>query len=215
MILIHTPYISKTSTKAPSIIAIDILKNDKRIKPNRVLIDHCEEHTIRIARDNGFWAGLTIYPVSKVTPARGVDILEQFGPQMIMVNSAADWGGKQSEHADRHLPPNFSAADTPRPKRSTSSSATPADSLGSVRSGSSGLSKVEDIPVALHRGRGCRPAHAARTRGGARGDRGRRRGQLTDFQLANFNGAGVREVLPPDADARRLGSSRTFEVDNC
>jgi uncharacterized protein len=57
-----------------------------------VLIDHCEEHTIRIARENGFWAGLTIYPVSKVTPARGADILEQFGPEMICVNSASDWG---------------------------------------------------------------------------------------------------------------------------
>ena len=48
--------------------------------------------TIRVARDNGFWAGLTIYPVSKVTPQRGADILEQFGPQMICVNSASDWG---------------------------------------------------------------------------------------------------------------------------
>ena len=56
------------------------MKNDPRIKPERVLIDHCEEHTIRMARDAGFWAGLTIYPVSKVTPARGVDILEQYGP---------------------------------------------------------------------------------------------------------------------------------------
>ncbi len=33
---------------------LSILKNDKRIKPERVLIDHCEEHTIRVARDNGF-----------------------------------------------------------------------------------------------------------------------------------------------------------------
>ena len=46
-----------------------------------MLIDHCEEHTIRMARDNGFWAGLTIYPVTKVTPQRGADILEQFGPR--------------------------------------------------------------------------------------------------------------------------------------
>ena len=57
-----------------------------------MLIDHCEEHTIRMARDNGFWAGLTIYPISKITPQRGADILEQFGPEMIMVNSASDWG---------------------------------------------------------------------------------------------------------------------------
>ena len=69
-----------------------ILKNDRRIRPERVLVDHCEEHTIRMARDNGFWAGLTIYPVSKVTPQRAADILEMFGPKMICVNSASDWG---------------------------------------------------------------------------------------------------------------------------
>jgi predicted metal-dependent TIM-barrel fold hydrolase len=90
LILIHTPHL-EDKHKGTSII-VDILKNDKRIKPERVLIDHCEEHTIKLARANGFWAGLTIYPVSKTTPQRGADILEQFGPEMIMVNSAADWG---------------------------------------------------------------------------------------------------------------------------
>ena len=90
LILIHTPHL-EDKHKGTSIIT-SILKNDKRIKPERVLIDHCEEHTIRMARDNGFWAGLTIYPVSKITPARGTDILEAFGPEMICVNSASDWG---------------------------------------------------------------------------------------------------------------------------
>jgi hypothetical protein len=90
LILIHTPHL-EDKHKGTSIIT-SILKNDPRIKPERVLIDHCEEHTIRMAREAGFWAGLTIYPVSKVTPARGVDILEKFGPSMICVNSASDWG---------------------------------------------------------------------------------------------------------------------------
>src|SRR5215218_6008090 len=90
LILIHTPHL-EDKHKGTSII-VDILKNDRRIKPERVLIDHCEEHTIRLARENGFWAGLTIYPVSKVTPQRGADILEQFGTDMICVNSASDWG---------------------------------------------------------------------------------------------------------------------------
>jgi predicted metal-dependent TIM-barrel fold hydrolase len=30
--------------------------------------------------------------VTKVTPHRAVDILETFGPEMICVNSASDWG---------------------------------------------------------------------------------------------------------------------------
>jgi predicted metal-dependent TIM-barrel fold hydrolase len=90
LILIHTPHL-EDKHKGTSII-VDILKNDRRISPDRVLIDHCEEHTIRMAREAGFWAGLTIYPVSKVTPQRGVDILETFGPNQICVNSASDWG---------------------------------------------------------------------------------------------------------------------------
>jgi predicted metal-dependent TIM-barrel fold hydrolase len=90
MILIHTPHL-QDKHKGTTIIT-SILKNEKRIKPERVLIDHCEEHTIRMARDAGFWAGLTIYPVTKVTPQRAVDILETFGPKMICVNSASDWG---------------------------------------------------------------------------------------------------------------------------
>ena len=90
LILIHTPHLDDKH-KGTSII-IDILLNDRRIRPERVLIDHCEEHTIRLAKQHGFWCGLTIYPVSKVTPARGVDILEQFGTDRICVNSASDWG---------------------------------------------------------------------------------------------------------------------------
>jgi uncharacterized protein len=90
LILIHTPHL-QDKHKGTAIIC-DILRNDRRIQPNRVLIDHCEEHTIQMARDAGFWCGLTIYPVSKVTPQRGVDILEQYGPQQICVNSASDWG---------------------------------------------------------------------------------------------------------------------------
>ena len=90
LILIHTPHLADKH-KGTSIIT-SILKNDGRIKPERVLVDHCEEHTLRLARDAGFWAGLTIYPVSKVTPARAVDLLEQYGTEQICVNSAADWG---------------------------------------------------------------------------------------------------------------------------
>ena len=73
LVLIHTPHL-EDKYKGTRMI-VDMLKGDKRVKPQRVCIDHVEEHTIRVARDNGFWAGLTIYPVSKVTPQRGADIL--------------------------------------------------------------------------------------------------------------------------------------------
>lgn len=90
LILIHTPHLWDKH-KGTSIIT-SILRNDARIRPERVLIDHCEEHTIRLAKEAGFWCGLTIYPVSKVTPQRGADLLEMYGTERICVNSAADWG---------------------------------------------------------------------------------------------------------------------------
>ena len=90
LILIHTPHLADKH-KGTNII-VSILKNDARIKPERVLIDHCEEHTLRLARDNGFWAGMTIYPITKMTPARAVDILDTYGTDKLYVNSASDWG---------------------------------------------------------------------------------------------------------------------------
>jgi len=89
MILIHTPHLHDKH-KGTSIIT-SIIKNDGRIAPERVLIDHCEEHTMKMAKDAGFWCGLTIYPVSKVTPARAVDMLQTFGADKVCVNSASDW----------------------------------------------------------------------------------------------------------------------------
>jgi len=62
------------------------------VKPHRVCIDHVEEHTVKLALDNGFWCGMTLYPTTKCTPARAVDIIEMVGTEKIMANSAGDWG---------------------------------------------------------------------------------------------------------------------------
>jgi predicted metal-dependent TIM-barrel fold hydrolase len=90
LILIHTPHL-EDKLKGPRMI-IDMLKNDPRVKPHRVCVDHVEEHTVRFALDGGFWCGMTLYPTSKCTPSRAVDILEMVGLERIMVNSAGDWG---------------------------------------------------------------------------------------------------------------------------
>jgi predicted metal-dependent TIM-barrel fold hydrolase len=90
LILIHTPHL-EDKYKGTRMI-IDMLRGDGRVNPQRVLIDHLEEHTARLAIDNGFWWGLTLYPTTKCTPERAVDILEMLGPERLMVNGAADWG---------------------------------------------------------------------------------------------------------------------------
>ena len=47
---------------------------------------------MRLALDNGFWCGMTLYPTTKCTPERAVDIVEMVGAERILVNSAGDWG---------------------------------------------------------------------------------------------------------------------------
>ena len=90
LILVHTPHL-EDKFKGTRMI-IDMLQNDRRIDPARVLIDHVEEHTVRLALDGGFWCAMTLYPTTKCTPARAVDILEMVGTEHVMVNSAGDWG---------------------------------------------------------------------------------------------------------------------------
>lgn len=90
LILIHTPHLEDKAKGTRMIV--DMLKNDKRVRPERVLIDHVEEHTVKLALDNGFWCGMTLYPTTKCTPERAVDILERYGTDRIVANSAGDWG---------------------------------------------------------------------------------------------------------------------------
>jgi predicted metal-dependent TIM-barrel fold hydrolase len=90
LILIHTPHL-EDKYKGTRMI-IDMLNNDRRVRPERVCVDHVEEHTVRLALDAGYWCAMTLYPTTKCTPARAVDILEMVGTDRIMVNSAGDWG---------------------------------------------------------------------------------------------------------------------------
>lgn len=89
-ILIHTPHLEDKYQGTRMIL--DMLCDDSRIDRTRVLVDHVEEHTVREVIDRGFWAGMTLYPVSKCTPQRACDIVETMGPERLCVNSAGDWG---------------------------------------------------------------------------------------------------------------------------
>jgi uncharacterized protein len=88
--LIHTPHLEDKYQGTRMIL--DMLCGDQRVDRQRVLIDHVEEHTVRHVLDAGFWAGMTLYPVTKCTPARAADVVEKYGPERLLVNSAGDWG---------------------------------------------------------------------------------------------------------------------------
>lgn len=90
MILVHTPHL-EDKLKGTKLI-LDVLRADSRIQPERVIIDHVEEHTVEMVLDAGFWAGITLYPESKATPARAIDMVERAGMRNIWLNCACDWG---------------------------------------------------------------------------------------------------------------------------
>lgn len=90
LIHIHTPHLEDKykGTRA----TIDVLLEFPELDPARVMVDHAEEHTVGMILDNGFWTGLTLYPQTKVSPERAIDILEVRGPERICIASACDWG---------------------------------------------------------------------------------------------------------------------------
>lgn len=90
LILVHTPHL-EDKRKGTRLI-MDAIRRNGRIDPGRVLIDHVEEHTVKMVLDGGFWAGMTLYPDTKCTPQRAADIFEMYGTERIWINSAGDWG---------------------------------------------------------------------------------------------------------------------------
>ena len=90
LVLVHTPHL-EDKLKGTRLI-IDAIRRNPKIDPGRVLIDHAEEHTIKLVLDAGFWAGMTLYPDSKCTPQRAADMIEMYGTERLWINSAGDWG---------------------------------------------------------------------------------------------------------------------------
>ncbi len=87
-IMIHTPHRDK---KNGTLRSMDVLE-EHEMDPSLVVIDHNNEETVKSVLDRGFWAAFTIYPHTKMGSARMVDIVRQYGPEKIIVDSAADWG---------------------------------------------------------------------------------------------------------------------------
>ncbi len=89
LVLIHTPHLEdkQKGTRA----TLDVLRRYPELK-DRVLVDHAEEHTIEMILEHGYWAGLTLYPQTKISAQRAVDVIEKYGPDRLCVAGACDWG---------------------------------------------------------------------------------------------------------------------------
>lgn len=86
-VIVHTPH----NNKLEGTLRILAIAKECKVNPLRVNIDHNTEETLRHTLDAGFWAGITMYPRTKCTPQRARDMVERFGSERILLNSACDW----------------------------------------------------------------------------------------------------------------------------
>ena len=87
-IIIHLPHFHKPKGAH----RIRAILHEMEVPLERTLIDHNTEETMPILRDFGTYLGLTVYPISKLTPQRVSDIIRRFGAERVLVNGSADWG---------------------------------------------------------------------------------------------------------------------------
>ncbi len=87
-VLIHTPHRDK---KKGTTRSMDV-SEEHGLDPKMIIVDHNNEETVKEVLDRGYWAGFTIYPHTKMSSDRMGEIVKQYGPERIIVNSAADWG---------------------------------------------------------------------------------------------------------------------------
>ncbi|MFJ4341591.1 TatD family hydrolase [Streptomyces sp. NPDC088915] len=86
--LVHTPHRDKLAGLRRT---IDVVR-ESALPPERVLLDHLNETTVREARESGCWLGFSVYPDTKMDEDRTVAVLKAHGTEKVLVNSAADWG---------------------------------------------------------------------------------------------------------------------------
>lgn len=92
LMMIHLPHNNKLEGMKRIEHILLYTEDGKNYNRNKILIDHNTEETIGKTLELGMWAGLSVYPITKLSPERAMNIIKKHGTERIMVNSAADWG---------------------------------------------------------------------------------------------------------------------------
>ena len=87
-VVLHLPHFNKLKgiKRVLEIIAGEGLTRE------RIDIDHNVEETIALALESGCYAGMTVYPYSKLSPERVSAMIREHGHERVIVNGSADWG---------------------------------------------------------------------------------------------------------------------------
>ena len=87
-VLIHTPHRDKVKGTERTIALV----KEVGINEEMVIIDHLNEQTLPMVLETNCWRGHSVYPNTKMSEQRMVELLKQYGTEKMVVNSAADWG---------------------------------------------------------------------------------------------------------------------------
>lgn len=86
--LVHTPHRDKINGTKRTLALVKEVGIDEEL----VLVDHLNEQTLPLVKETGCWCGHSIYPNTKMSEERMVKLLQEYGTEKMVVNSAADWG---------------------------------------------------------------------------------------------------------------------------
>ncbi|WP_461188114.1 TatD family hydrolase [Arthrobacter sp. Z4-13] len=86
--MVHTPHREKLAGTQRT---LDVVR-ESGVAPGMVVVDHLNEANVEMVKDAGAWLGFSIYPDTKMDEQRMVAILNRYGTERVLVNSAADWG---------------------------------------------------------------------------------------------------------------------------
>lgn len=87
-VVLHLPHFNKLKGIKR---VLEIIRGEG-LTPERIDIDHNVEETIALALESGCYAGMTVYPYSKLSPERVSAMIRQHGHERVIVNGSADWG---------------------------------------------------------------------------------------------------------------------------
>lgn len=92
LMTVHLPHNNKPEGMKRIERIVNSETGRRRYKRHKILVDHNVEETIEKTLELGMWAGLSVYPVTKLSPERAINIIRKYGTERIMIHSAADWG---------------------------------------------------------------------------------------------------------------------------
>jgi predicted metal-dependent TIM-barrel fold hydrolase len=88
LVIVHLPHVNKLKGAQR---CVEIIRS-MNLNVARIILDHNTEETIALSRDSGCYCGMTVYPISKLSPERVSSIIRQYGADRTVVNGSADWG---------------------------------------------------------------------------------------------------------------------------